>query len=456
MLLAGVWVYDSFWKESNVHPGMNIIFHSVVLISGIFFVTRTMIIYDAFNRSKLSVTLIVLVNYFHDTAYFQLPMTPVLMTLERLFATKLVKTYELSQSTGAVTCLVLVSWTYAISVNFASVCSLGSEVYFRTAYMHCVLQTGTIVFMICIYRKNLKRYQQIKAKTLTERYQTAENIRLLRATFKVAVIMVMWNSLMFTVSFVLKVPNVPAIVILYHTFDKTVIPVNVIVLANYFHDCAYYQLPMTPVLMTFERLMATKLIKTYEQSQPTGAVTCLVLVSWTYAIWIHFMSVYSKGRDVYFMTIYIQCVLQTLTIFLMVYIYRQNLKRYRQIMVKTLTERYQTAENIRLLRTVFKFTIINIIWNGILTGFSLVFKIDDLIIRKIFIRVWDIFIAIGILLILLIYLNAVGILQKVHSLVFNNKKTSSKVVIIRSVTGYVVPTTAEADDYFRQLKNSWQ
>uniref|UniRef100_A0A7E4UYX8 G protein-coupled receptor n=1 Tax=Panagrellus redivivus TaxID=6233 RepID=A0A7E4UYX8_PANRE len=173
-------------------------------------VCRSIITFDAYDRTVIPRAVIVFVNYFHDTAYFQLPMTPILMTLERLIATQKFKTYELTQSITGVTCLVFASWTYAILVNFASVYWPKVGVFFLTAYMHCGLTPGVIVLMIYIYRKNLKRYQQINAKTLTERYQTAENIRLLRATFNFTIITISWNVLMFGVSFVLKVQNNPA------------------------------------------------------------------------------------------------------------------------------------------------------------------------------------------------------------------------------------------------------
>uniref|UniRef100_A0A7E4UZM9 Serpentine receptor class gamma n=1 Tax=Panagrellus redivivus TaxID=6233 RepID=A0A7E4UZM9_PANRE len=246
-------------------------------------------------------------------------------------------------------------------------------------------------------------------------------------------------------------------VIFFHRYDTTKIPTSIGALANYFHDSAYFQLPMNPILMTLERLIATKCVRTYELSQTTKIVTTMVLISWTYATWMNFINAYKETFDVYFITVYTHFGLQTATFILMLFIYRTNLKRYLQIKAKTLTERYQTAENIRLLRATFKFTIINVVWNLMLLGLSFTLTIKDPTMRErimVYVSsIWDLIIALGLFSTLLIFFDAVGILRRVYSPFYTN---NTKNVVIKSVTGYVVPLKAEADDYFDQLKKAWK
>uniref|UniRef100_A0A7E4UXK6 G_PROTEIN_RECEP_F1_2 domain-containing protein n=1 Tax=Panagrellus redivivus TaxID=6233 RepID=A0A7E4UXK6_PANRE len=242
--------------------------------------------------------------------------------------------------------------------------------------------------------------------------------------------------------------------------------------AKYLHDTATYQFYVNPAIMALERLIATINIKTYENTKMPTNVVLIIFCSvcweskWTTAIGFQFflnLFPLKLAYALYMDVVYGAIVLQFVTLILAFILFRINCKHYQQVYT-SLSQRYQTAENIRILRAVLKFTIVNVVCDLIVQGFSffMVAMQGDKALKHTLAGLWNLVFVGGLLLINLIVLEAMGTfkrylwLNKQRENECSQTKQLTGSPVLQSVTGKVVPMNAHGNDYFLQLKDAWK
>uniref|UniRef100_A0A7E4VPP1 G protein-coupled receptor n=2 Tax=Panagrellus redivivus TaxID=6233 RepID=A0A7E4VPP1_PANRE len=216
IVLNVFWMRETFYGSANVHFGMKMIFHSIVLTSVLTVVGRLIILYAYLLHQTLPLKITMAAKYFHDVASLQFPMNPIIMTIERVFATRRVKTYE-NEKPLFIFYIVLLAWTISIWLQFLCASfDIFAELVVNIAYVQLFALLCTIISMTILFRLNLKRYKTKLPTSLTERYQTAENIRLLRAVLKFTIINAISGLVLQTFVLLVKLKDYDFAMTVYH------------------------------------------------------------------------------------------------------------------------------------------------------------------------------------------------------------------------------------------------
>uniref|UniRef100_A0A7E4W0Z2 Uncharacterized protein n=1 Tax=Panagrellus redivivus TaxID=6233 RepID=A0A7E4W0Z2_PANRE len=109
-------------------------------------------------------------------------------------------------------------------------------------------------------------------------------------------------------------------------------------------------------IIAAERYCATKMVKIYEHRKSGNIAFYGIVASWLISSFFYFLEVQAFEMNNTVNIVVCNCSLSIiilLTMFVYLYLYRSNLYHYAQtIATGSLSERYQTAENIRFLRAI--------------------------------------------------------------------------------------------------------
>uniref|UniRef100_A0A7E4WDL8 7TM_GPCR_Srx domain-containing protein n=1 Tax=Panagrellus redivivus TaxID=6233 RepID=A0A7E4WDL8_PANRE len=241
------------------------------------------------------------------------------------------------------------------------------------------------------------------------------------------------------------------------------------------------QCNVNPMLLGLERFMATVYVKQYEQIRMEGIAVGVIVTSWTLSATINYVLWSRYFYDAWLVGIIVNgcfAVLTIGTVIFYIWLSKKNRKHFTQTAATSaLSERYQTAENIRHLRAIKQNASVNLVANSLIVIFNTLFLCIQFqgwgkTWEKRLDGVWNITFSLECILLPLPFLHVTGRLKKIKCSVrrFLNVNTTNDsqtvasfeltklppVATIKSVTGQQVPLTGTQTDYFKMFDKSWE
>uniref|UniRef100_A0A7E4ZZR5 Gustatory receptor n=1 Tax=Panagrellus redivivus TaxID=6233 RepID=A0A7E4ZZR5_PANRE len=525
IVVGVVWYYDLCQADTILHFNMRLICHTFCFGLIVLGVSRYVLFPEAVETGTLPTMVIHFATHYHNIVLVQNNLNPVLLALERYVATVQVKDYE-RKIAGKLTAFgILVSWVISMFYYIL-------QMYFVNKLMLVLLLLSNIIYVVIVvimmmiyfklYKMNISHFTSTMANSaLSERYQTAENIRLLRAIMKCITFNLIGNTLIVTYYFLLVwyiatqpgkiylclLDNVWNVTVAFETLlmplpflsatgrlkkirkfivyaeavKNGTMPRIVLHAAIHGHNIALVQNNFNPILLAIERCMATVMVTTYEKRVSGKVTTGMIFISWFLSMLYYNLQMWlSNARFFILMALTNVFYVVIAVVGMIIYhrLYKINLAHYAKTMAGgPLSERYQTAENIRLLRTIIKCIGVNIVANVFISFYYLMLvwilaTKPDAIYMSVLDNVWNCTVALEAACLPLPFLSLTGRFEKIQTYYATHFKSHKRTApisettfshttdptktVMKSVTGKDVPMTANQGEYFEIFNEAWK